>query len=110
MADELVEDEITTLNGKQQFNIIIKAAIDNILTGLRDRFKSMETIAITFSFLDGKTLFRMSLSDIKKHAIDLCNKYEKDLNKTEFLYEIESFKEHLFVLNDALKYGNSFEI
>lgn len=35
----------------------------------------------------------MSLSDVKKYAIDLCNKYEQKLNKTEFLYEIEGFKE-----------------
>jgi len=55
----------------------------------------MENIVSIFS-LDGKILFKMSLSDVKKHSIDLCNKYEKDINKIEFIYEIESFKQHIF--------------
>jgi len=41
IAGELTEDEITTLSKKQKFNILIKSAIDNILSGLRDPFKSM---------------------------------------------------------------------
>lgn len=46
----------------------------------------MENIESTFSLLDGKMLFKMSLNDVKKHSIDLCNKYERDLNKIEFTY------------------------
>lgn len=66
-----------TLNEKQKYYIIIKAVIDSILTGLRDRFKFMLTIAIEFSFLDGNVFFKMSLNDTKIHAIDSCNKYAK---------------------------------
>jgi len=49
----------------------------------------------------------MLLSDVKKHSNDLYNKYEKDLNKIEFIYEIESFN-HTFVLDDSLRYENYF--
>lgn len=46
----------------------------------------------------------------KKHSIDLCNKYEKDLNRIEFIHEIESFKQHICELDDSLRYGICFEI
>lgn len=42
-----------------------------------------------------------NVSDTKKHAVNLRNKYEKDLNSTDFLYEIENLKEHTFILNGA---------
>lgn len=51
----------------------MKSAIDNFLSGLIDCFESMETILSIFS-------------------IDLCLKYENDLNKIEFTYHTESLK------------------
>lgn len=57
MDDELAEDEITTLSEKQKFNILIKSAMDNILSRLRDRFGLMENIVSKYSFLDNKILF-----------------------------------------------------
>lgn len=59
MDGDPAEYEITTLNEKQKFNISIKSAIDNILSGLRDRFRLMENILYTYSFLDDKMLFKM---------------------------------------------------
>ncbi|XP_060855087.1 uncharacterized protein LOC132932790 [Metopolophium dirhodum] len=90
--------------------IMIKKVIDNILIGLRQRFKSMENIAQDFSFLDPIIIYSWPMENLKRAGVDLCNKYENDLNKIEFISELESFKEHVYNIDDDLKRATFFEM
>ena len=60
---------------------MIKNIIDNILIGLRRRFKSMENIAQDFSFFDPTIIYSWSMENLKRAGVDLCSKHENDLDK-----------------------------
>ncbi|KAL4119494.1 hypothetical protein QTP88_012301 [Uroleucon formosanum] len=110
LPGEIAEDEFCNINEENKFSIMIKNVIDNILIGLRQRFKSMENIAQDFSFLDPTIIYSWPMKNLKRAGVDLCNKYENDLNKIEFISELESFKEHVNNIDDDLKRATFFEM
>ncbi|KAF0703446.1 Uncharacterized protein FWK35_00032722, partial [Aphis craccivora] len=78
------------------------------LKRLRQRFKSMENIAQDFSFLDPTIIYSWPMENLKRAGVDLCNKYENNLDKIEFISELESFKEHVYSIDDVLKRATFF--
>lgn len=110
LPGEIAENETFNLDAEKIFTIMLKNVVDNILTGLRQRFKSMETTAQDFTFLNPTSIYSWSIGDLKRHGIDLCIKYENYLDKIEFISELGSFKEHLYVLDKRLKNASSFEM
>jgi hypothetical protein len=81
MPGELAEDESSKLSEENKFKILMKNVCDRILNGLKERFDSIDEAAKDFSFLDGKFLLSMPTIQLKKHAMDFCVKYEKDIDK-----------------------------
>ncbi|KAL4107535.1 hypothetical protein QTP88_017867 [Uroleucon formosanum] len=110
LPGEIAEDEFCTISEENKFLIMIKNVIDNIFIGLRQRFKSMENIAQDFSFLDPTIIYSWPMENLKKAGVDLCIKYENDLNKIEFISQLESFKEHVYNIDDDLKRVTFFEM
>lgn len=88
----------------------MKNVYDRILNGLKERFDSIDEAAKDFSFLDGKFLFSMPTIQLKKHAMDFCIKYEKDIDKNEFILELDSFTQHAIQLDNKLINARSHEI
>lgn len=43
------------------------------------------------------------IGDLKGYKIDLCNKYENNLDKIEFILELGSLKEYIYFLDECLK-------
>ncbi|KAL4091733.1 hypothetical protein QTP88_026380 [Uroleucon formosanum] len=110
LPGEIEEDEFCNISEENKYSIMIKNVIDNILIGLRQRFKSMENIAQDFSFLNPTIIYSWPMENSKRAGVDLCNKYENNLNKIEFISELESFKEHVYNIDDDLKRATFFEM
>jgi len=110
MPGELAEDESSTLSEENKFKILMKNVCDRILNGLKERFDSIDEAAKDFSFLDGKFLFSMPTIQLKKHAMDFCIKYEKDIDKNELILELDSFTQHAIQLDNKLIDARSHEI
>jgi len=110
MPGELAEDESSTLSEENKFKILMKNVCDRILNGLKERFDSIDEAAKDFSFLDGKFLFSMPTIQFKKHAMDFCIKYEKDIDKNELILELDSFTQHAIQLDNKLIDARPHEI
>lgn len=54
--------------------------------------------------------FSWPMENLKRAGVDLCNKYENYLDKIEFISELESFKEHVYNIDDNLKRATFFEM
>lgn len=61
------------------------------MNGLKEIFDSIDEAAKDFFFLDGMFLFSMLTIQLKIHAMDFCIKYEKDIDKNEFILELDCF-------------------
>ncbi|KAL4126085.1 hypothetical protein QTP88_010314 [Uroleucon formosanum] len=110
MPGELADDDISTISEESNFKILMKNVCDRISNGLKERFDSIDEAAQDFSFLDGKFLFTLPTIQLKKHAMDFCIKYEKDIDKIEFILELDSFTQHVFQLENKLIDARSDEI
>lgn len=92
MHDEIENEEEQTFSQKQLLQMELFKILDSILSSIYWRFKTLYDMANYFQFLTGEELVNMSLDDIKKHATDLALHYSSDIDVTDFINEIESFK------------------
>lgn len=118
MHDEIENEEEQTFSQNQSLQMELFKILDSILSSMNWRFKTLYDMANYFQFLTGEELVNMSLDDLKKHAADLALHYPSDIDATDFINEIESFKNiiqklipnimsasPLDILNGILKYG-----
>ncbi|CAG9822032.1 unnamed protein product [Phaedon cochleariae] len=63
-----------------------------MITQFTSRFANLKEVSDDFEFLNGQFISQATLEDIKKNAADLVQKYEDNLDASEFIDEIESFK------------------
>jgi len=62
---------------------------------------SIDEAAKGISFLDWLALlFSMLTIQLKKHAMDFCIKYEKDIDKNELILELDSSTQHVIQLDN----------
>lgn len=103
MFDESCEDEISKLSEEDRFRISLLEIIDKIVSELNTRFQSLEVLNDKFGFLNGIKIHQMDTEDLKSEAQKLAFAYKQDICTEEFLGEIESFKHHALLLDDAMK-------
>ncbi|KAL4153350.1 hypothetical protein QTP88_001183 [Uroleucon formosanum] len=65
---------------------------DVFINQLNWRYEKLMEVADDFRFLSGASLYNMSTIELKKAAMDLAMKYEKDINCAEFIDEITDFQ------------------
>lgn len=92
LVSESVDDKSHKLTAEQKFDKELKAVLDNILSDLSWRYQQMNQVASDFMFLFGKELQSKSVEVLQQHAADLALKYYHDLNATDLVSEIETFK------------------
>ncbi|KAF0710596.1 Uncharacterized protein FWK35_00036342, partial [Aphis craccivora] len=63
-----------------------------------------------FCNINPTIIYSWPMENLKRAGVDLCNKYENDLDKIEFISELESFKEHVYNIDDDLKRATFFEM
>ncbi|XP_064423027.1 zinc finger MYM-type protein 1-like [Latimeria chalumnae] len=92
MASENVEDEGHLFTTEQAFKMQFNNVLDTLISQLQWRYEVLSEVASDFNFLTGSSLSAMPVSNLKKCAADLAQKYSKDLDALETVSEIESFK------------------
>ena len=92
MVSESAEDESYKFTAEQRFKIELTSVVDYILSDLSWRYKKLHEVASHFQFLHGKELKAAAVEELQKHAAELAAKYHKDLNVTDVVSEVETFK------------------
>ncbi|KMQ87036.1 zinc finger mym-type protein 1-like protein [Lasius niger] len=86
------KDQDYNITSKENFTIKIFQVIDTLITHFQWRFEKLNDIAENFNFLSIQSLKNISTENLKKQAADLALNYENDINRAEFLSELESLK------------------
>ncbi|KAL4098032.1 hypothetical protein QTP88_022704 [Uroleucon formosanum] len=84
---------------------------DVFINQLNWRYEKLMEVAYDFGFLSGASLYNMSTIELKKAAMDLAMKYEKDINCAEFIDEITDFQ-HVVksIIPDHIKSATVIEL
>lgn len=107
MFDELCEDQASEFSNEDLFRMSLLEILDRIITELSTRFTALENINNKFGFLSGVQIHGMEMKDLKNKAAELADTYTEDLNKEEFMFEIESFKYHAMAVEEELKHATA---
>ncbi|XP_049964842.1 uncharacterized protein LOC126485531 [Schistocerca serialis cubense] len=107
MTDELCEDEVSKHSQKVLFMMSTLEIIDRVIMELITQFTALENTSAKFSFLCGFQIQEMEVEGLKAKAAELSDTYTEDLNKEEFIFEIESFKHHALVIERDLQNGTA---
>lgn len=105
------EDDGPNISIIKKLRIDITNAVDVFITQLNWRYEKLMEIADDFGFLSGESLHSISTTELKKAAMDLAIKYEKDINKAEFIDEISDFQHVvLSIIPDRIKSATVLEL
>lgn len=105
------EDDAPEIPDNQKFRIDINEAVDRFIVEIDWRYKKIIDMANDFGFLSDESLKNMSSTEVKKAAMDLAIKYEKDINGAEFIEEISDFKHAaLSIIPDRLESTTVIEL
>ncbi|KAL4085388.1 hypothetical protein QTP88_027247 [Uroleucon formosanum] len=79
--------------------------------GIHISYEKLMEVADDFGFLSGASLYNMSTIELKKAAMDLAMKYEKNINCAEFIDEITDFQ-HVVksIIPDHIKSATVIEL
>lgn len=105
------QDDGIHISEIQQLRININNAVDVFINQLNWRYEKLIEIADDFGFLSGASLYNKSNIELKKAAMDLAMKYEKDINGAEFIDEISDFQ-HVVksIIPDHIKSATVIEL
>ncbi|KAF0740989.1 zinc finger MYM-type protein 1-like [Aphis craccivora] len=105
------QDDRIHISEIQQLRININNAVDVFINQLNWRYEKLMEVADDFGFLSGASLYNMSTIELKKAAMDLAMKYEKDINGAEFIDEISDFQ-HVVksIIPDHIKSATVIEL
>ncbi|KAL4152760.1 hypothetical protein QTP88_000593 [Uroleucon formosanum] len=105
------QDDGIHISEIQQLRISINNAVDVFINQLNWRYEKLMEVADDFGFLSGASLYNMSTIELKKAAMDLAMKYEKDINCAEFIDEITDFQ-HVVksIIPDHIKSATVIEL
>lgn len=74
------------------------------------KFESIEKIAQDFSFLNLKDIYSWFIEDLKHQRLIFVSNMKVILTKMNFFSKLQSFKEHVYILDECLKNDNYFEM
>lgn len=105
------QDDGIYISEIQNLRIDINNAVDVFITQLNWRYDNLMEVADDFGFLSGASLYNTSTTELKKAAMDLAMKYEKDINGPEFIDEISDFQ-HVVksIIPDHIKSATVLEL
>ena len=85
-------EESNLLTPVNDFQRQSNTVFDSILTQLQWRFEMMSKISSNFYFLSGESFLSLTVERLKICSATLTKIYNNDLDATEFMSEVESFK------------------
>lgn len=103
MPDEMCDDEISDSHVEELFRMSLLEVIDRFTMELSTRFEALENINEKFGFLSGVQMYEMEVKDLKSKSAALASIYNRDLDKEEFMFEVESFKSHAIAVDQDFK-------
>ncbi|XP_050063090.1 zinc finger MYM-type protein 1-like [Aphis gossypii] len=105
------QDDGIYISEIQQLRINMNNAVDVFINQLNWRYRKLMEVSDDFGFLSGESLYNMSTIELKKAAMDLAMKYEKDINGAEFIDEISDFQ-HVVksIIPDYIKSATVIEL
>ncbi|XP_008189782.1 uncharacterized protein LOC103311824 [Acyrthosiphon pisum] len=105
------QDDGMHISEVQHLRININNAVDVFINQLNWRYEKLMEVADDFGFLSGASLYNMSTIELKKAAMDLAMKYEKDINGAEFIDEISDFQNVVkSIIPDHIKSATVIEL
>ncbi|CAI6356390.1 unnamed protein product [Macrosiphum euphorbiae] len=105
------QDDGIHISEVQHLRININNAVDVFINQLNWRYEKLMEVADDFGFLSGASLYNMSTIELKKAAMDLAMKYEKDINGAEFIDEISDFQNVVkSIIPDHIKSATVIEL
>ncbi|KAK9876414.1 hypothetical protein WA026_012728 [Henosepilachna vigintioctopunctata] len=78
--DEMVDDELQTLQPVQLFCKEIMMVFDRIISEIEERFDCATKLNFNFPFRNDTNILKMSIEELQKYGADLARKYERDLS------------------------------
>ena len=103
-------DESRHFSAKQAYIMEIYEVLDTLINHLNWRFDALNAINEEFSFLNGTSIEKMNISELRKCAMDLARKYNTDINGQEFCDEIESFKNIYLSISKNISVASPLDI
>ena len=105
------QDDGIYISEIQKLRININNAVDVFITQLNWRYDKLMEVADDIGFLSGASMYNISTTELKKAAIDLGMKYEKDINGAEFIDEISDFQQVLkSIIPENIKSATVFDL
>ncbi|XP_065654969.1 uncharacterized protein LOC136081569 [Hydra vulgaris] len=86
------EDDFCRLSPETDFGSQCNLVFDSILTQIEWRFEAMSAVSSDFDFLNGHSLSKSSVDELKTKAKNLSKIYKTDLDSSDFQSEMASFK------------------